>query len=345
MKLFEPFDLGGLSLPNRVVMAPMTRNRSPGQVQSAWAVEHYSARATAGLLIGEATQVSPRGQGTADTPGLHSPEQAAAWKAVTDAVHAAGGRIALQLAHAGRLSHSDYHSLRPIAPSAVKPTGFIRTPLGTREYEEPQVPTTAQVGHLVTEFESAARWAREAGFDGVEIHGAHGFLIDQFLQSGTNRRTDAYGGDPVRRRRFALEVVEVVAGVWPRERIGFTVSPGGNHKGIGDEDPVGTFVGLARDLTQARLGWLHVADQPLADLRPSEFLRPVFSGPMIVSEGYTRTSAEEALAAGTADLVAFGRSFTANPDLVDRLRTGARLELADSKTFYTGGRAGYLTDL
>jgi len=342
MRLFEPFVLGDLTLPNRIVMAPMTRNRSAEQIQSPWAVEHYSARASAGLILSEATQVSARGQGSADTPGLHSPVQAAAWKAVVDAVHATGGHIVAQLAHAGRLSHSDYHGLAPVAPSAVVPPGFVRTPLGTKAYEVPWVPSAAEVPALVEEFAASARLALDAGFDGVEIHGAHGFLIDQFLQSGTNLRTDAYGRSPEGRRRFALEVVDAVGGVWPRHRIGFTVSPGGNHKGIVDEDPVGTFTALARALSLGGLGWLHVADLPLGDLRPSEFLRPVFPGPLIVSEGYTQNTAEEALEAGTSDLVAFGRAFTANPDLVERLRTGTMLRRDDPKTFYAGGRIGYV---
>ena len=342
MKLFEPFLLGDLSLPNRIVMAPMTRNRSVGQVQPEMAAEHYAARASAGLIIGEATQVSAQGQNTADTPGLHTEEQARAWRRVTDAVHGAGGRIVAQLAHAGRLTHSDFHGQPPVAPSAVMPAGFVRTPRGTKTYEAPWVPTEAEVPSLVDEFAAAAQWARQAGFDGVEIHGAHGFLIDQFLQSGTNTRTDAYGGDARRRRRFALEVLEAVQAVWPRERVGFTVSPGGNHKGIFDENPVETFGALVRDLSELRLGWLHVADQPLGDLRPSEFLRPLFAGPLIASEGYTRDTGEETLQAGSADLIAFGRSFTANADLVEKFRTGSRLDLADPKTFYTGGRVGYV---
>jgi len=342
VKLFEPYRLGDLELPNRIVMAPMTRNRSVGQVQSPWAVEHYAARASAGLLLSEATQVSPRGQSTADTPGLHNPEQAAAWRLVTDAVHAGGGRIVAQLSHAGRLTHSDYHGQSPVAPSAVIPAGFVRTPRGTKAYETPWVPTTGEVADLADEFASAAGWAREAGFDGVEIHGAHGFLIDQFLQSGTNRRTDRYGGNAEGRRQFALEVLEAVATHWHRNRIGFTVSPGGNHKGIVDEDPVGTFTALAVALSEAGLGWLHVADLPIGDLRPSEFLRPVFPGPLIVSEGYTRDTAEEALQAGTTDLVAFGRAFTANPDLVEKFRLGLSLDREDPKTFYAGGRAGYV---
>jgi len=204
------------------------------------------------------------------------------------------------------------------------------------------VPSEAEVAALVDEFAAAARWARWAGFDGVELHGAHGFLIDQFVQSGTNHRTDGYGGPPGNRRRFALEVFEAVSAVFPRNRVGFTLSPGGGHKGIRDDDPVAAFTGLAAALAQAGLGWLHVADIPLADRRPSEWLRPVFPGPLLVSEGYTRGTAEEAVQAGTADLVAFGRAFTANPDLVEKLRTGAPLAHADPKTFYAGGRAGYL---
>ena len=342
MKLFEPFALNDLPLPNRMVMAPMTRNRSPGQEAPQMAAEHYAARASAGLIIGEATQVAARGQSTADTPGLHTDQQTAAWKLVTDAVHAAGGRIVAQLAHAGRLTHSDYHGFPPVAPSAVKPAGFIRTPRGTKEYETPVVPTIAEIAELVEEFAHAARCALQAGFDGVEIHGAHGFLIDQFLQSGTNQRTDAYGGDAARRRRFALEVLEAVQAVWPRERVGFTVSPGGNHKGIFDEDPVATFTALVGELSTRRLGWLHVADIPLVEVRPTEFLRPVFSGPLIASEGYTRDTGEEALKAGHADLIAFGRAFTANPDLVEKFRSGQRPDLADPKTFYAGGRIGYV---
>ncbi|MEI8094248.1 MAG: alkene reductase [Spirochaetales bacterium] len=347
MKLLEPYRLGDLDLPNRVVMAPMTRNRAVGQVQHPWAIEHYSVRAAAGLILSESTQVSARGQGAFDTPGLHTPEQTAAWKAVVDAVHAAqgpgaGGRIMAQLGHAGRLSHSDYQGLPPVAPSAVLPAGFVRTPLGTKSYEEPYVPTAAEIPALVEEFAHAARCARQAGFDGVELHGAHGFLLDQFLQSGTNQRSDAYGGSAKNRRRFALEVVEAVKGVWPAGRIGFTVSPGGNHKGIHDSDPVTTFTELAQALSAAGLGWLHVANLPLGELFPSEFLRPVFRRTLIVSEGYTRESAELAVTQGNADLVAFGKAFTANADLVDKLRRGDSLELADPKTFYAGGRTGYV---
>ena len=342
MKLFEPYLLGDLQLPNRIVMAPMTRNRSPGQIQSDWAVEHYSLRATAGLILSESTQVSARAQGSADTPGLYNRAQATAWKNVVEAVHDAGGRIVAQLGHAGRLSHSDYHGQKPAAPSPVIPEGFVRTPLGTKNYEDPWVPATAEVGALVEEFALAAKWARWAGFDGVELHGAHGFLLDQFLQSATNRRTDRYGGDAAGRRTFALEVVQAVEAYFPSRRIGYTVSPGGNHKGIGDSDPIGTFTALAQALSQERIGWLHVSDLPLDEVKPSGFLRKAFHGTLMVSEGYTRESAQEILEQDGTDLVAFGKAFTANADLVDRLRHGYRLELHNPKTFYAGGKTGYI---
>jgi 2,4-dienoyl-CoA reductase-like NADH-dependent reductase (Old Yellow Enzyme family) len=341
VRLLEPFALGTLSVPNRVVMAPMTRNRSPGGTVTPWAVEHYAARASAGLLITESVNVSARGQSTPDTPGLYTRAQAEAWRAVTDAVHHRDGRIVAQLAHAGRLTHSDYHGQVPVAPSALAPGGFIRTPKGTRTYEVPEVPDEAGVRTLVNEFAASARWAVDAGFDGVELHGAHGFLIDQFLQSRTNLRTDGYGGDRAGRRRFLIETVAAVAELWPWDRVGVTLSPGGNHKGIGDDDPRTTFTELVQALA-GRVGWVHCADIPVADQRPSEWLKPAFRGPVIVSEGYTQEAAEEALAAGHADLVAFGRAFTANPDLVEKFRTGAPLAHADSRTFYTGGRDGYL---
>ena len=341
MKLFEPWRLGDLELPNRIVMAPMTRNRATGTLPREMAAVHYAARASAGLIIGEATQVSLRGQGYQDTPGIHSPEQVQAWRVVTDAVHGAGGRMFVQLSHVGRLSHSDYHGLAPVAPSAVRPAGFIRTPKGSKPYETPWGPSTAEVPTLVDEFGRAARAAKEAGFDGVEIHGASGFLIDQFLQSGTNQRTDRYGGSLENRLRFALDVVEAVAGVWENARIGFTVSPGGNHKGISDGNPLETFSALAAALDHSGVGYLHVIEEPINNLSPALLMREHYRGTLVSSGSHTRDSAEEALQSGMADLVAFGRAFTANPDLVEKLRVDARLALPDAKTFYSGGAAGY----
>jgi N-ethylmaleimide reductase len=342
MKLFESFVLGGLPLPNRIVMAPMTRNRATGTIPREMAAIHYGARASAGLIVSEATQVSARGQGYQDTPGIHTEAQARAWRLVTDAVHKAGGRMFVQLVHSGRLSHSDFHGAPPVAPSAVRPAGFVRTPRGLRPYEVPWVPSTAEVADLVGEFGAAAEHAREAGFDGVEIHGASGFLVDQFLQSGTNQRTDRYGGAVENRIRFALEIVEAIAGTWERSRIGFTISPGGSHKGIRDDNPLETFAAAARALDQQGTGYLHVMEEPIGEMSPAALVRDNFRGPLVTSGSYTRDSGEEALQSGRADLVAFGRAFTANPDLVEKLRSNARLALPDPKTFYSGGALGYI---
>jgi N-ethylmaleimide reductase len=342
MKLFEPYLLGNLPLPNRICMAPMTRNRATGTVPQQMAVIHYAARAGAGLIISEATQVSARGQGYQDTPGIHTAAQVQAWRAVTDAVHRGGGRMFVQLTHVGRLSHSDFHGAPPVAPSAVRPVGFIRTPRGMKPYEEPRVLSPAEVRQIVDEFGQAAARAREAGFDGVEIHGASGFLIDQFLQSGTNLRTDEYGGSLENRVRFALEIVEAVACGWDKTRIGFTVSPGGGHKGIRDENPLETFAFAARSLDRQGVGYVHVLEEPINELSPARLVRENFKGALVSSGNYTRDSGEEALQSGVADLIAFGRAFTANPDLVEKLRAGARLSLPDPKTFYSGGAQGYI---
>jgi N-ethylmaleimide reductase len=342
MKLFEPYGLGGLVLPNRVVMAPMTRNRAAETIPREMAAVHYAARASAGLIVSEATQVSARGQGYPDTPGIRAPAQVRAWRSVTDAVHAAGGRMFVQLSHVGRLSHSDFHGELPVAPSAVRPIGFIRTPKGLKPYETPWVPSTEEVRMIVDEFSAAAASARDAGFDGVEIHGSSGFLIDQFLQSGTNQRTDRYGGSLGNRLRLALEIVEAVAGSWEKSRVGFTMSPGGSHKGIRDDNPLETFAALAEALSREGVGYLHVIEEPIAEMSPAQLMREHFPGTLVSSGSHTRDSAEEMLQSGVADLVAFGRAFTANPDLVEKLRTNARLALPDPKTFYSGGARGYI---
>jgi N-ethylmaleimide reductase len=342
MKLFEPYQLGDLGLPNRIVMAQMTRNRATATIPQEMAAIHYAARASAGLIVSEATQVSARGQGYQDTPGLHTAAHVQAWRAVTDAVHRAGGRMFVQLSHVGRLTHSDFHGQLPLAPSPIQVVGFIRTPKGLKPYEAPWEPSTGDVAGIVDEFGRAAGLAREAGFDGVEIHGASGFLIDQFLQSGTNQRTDRYGGSLENRLRFPLEVVEAVARSWEKSRIGFTVSPGGNHKGIRDDNPLETFTALASALDQQSLGYLHVLEEPIADMSPAQIMREDFHGTLVSSGSYTRDTAEEALEAGVIDLVAFGRAFTANPDLVEKLRANERLALADPKTFYSGGAKGYI---
>jgi N-ethylmaleimide reductase len=308
------------------------------------AARYYGARSSAGLIITEATQVSARGQGYPDTPGIHTTEQIEAWRQVTGAVHERGGRIFVQLSHAGRLSHSAYHGLRPIAPSPIAPTGFIRTPLGTKEYEVPHALKLAEIAEVVEEFAAASRAAAEAGFDGVEIHGGQGFLIDQFLQSGTNGRTDRYGGGVENRAALALEILEAVKGFWETDRVAFLVSPGGNHKGIQDEHPIETFSYLARQLG-AGIGFLHVLEQTIGELSPTVLMRENFRGALLSSEGYTMETAEAAVASGLVDLIAFGRAYTANPDLVERFREGRSLAYPDPLTFYSGGEAGYIDNL
>lgn len=268
---------------------------------------------------------------------------------MTGAVHEAGGRIFIQLSHVGRLSHSDYHGYPPAAPSPIAPEGFVRTPQGTKEYETPHALSADEVADVVEEFAAAARTAREVGFDGVELHGGHGFLIDQFLQSGTNQRSDRYGGGVANRVRFALEIVEVLQGIWERERIALAVSPGGNHKGIRDENPIETFGYLARKLGEVELGILHVMDYPIGppggEIGSKELMREHFPGALMASEGYTRDTAEAAVAAGAADLIAFGRAYTANPDLVERFRDDRELAYPDPLTFYSGGAQGYIDNL
>jgi len=248
----------------------------------------------------------------------------------------------VQLSHVGRLSHSDFHGLPPVAPSAVQVVGFIRTPKGLKPYETPWVPSTGEVQDIVDEFKRAAELARDAGFDGVEIHEASGFLVDQFLQSGTNQRADRYGGSLEHRLRFPLEVVEAVAVSWERSRIGFTISPGGSHKGIRDENPLETFAALAAALDRAGAGYLHVLEEPIAGMSPARLVRESCHGTLLSSGNYTRDTAEEALETGAADLVAFGRAFTANPDLVEKFLRNERLALPDPKTFYSGGPTGYV---
>ena len=351
--LFTPFQVGALTLPNRLVLAPMTRSRAknPGNTPDDSTVKYYVQRASAGFLITEGSQVSPQGVGYIYTPGIHSEDQVAGWKKVTDAVHAAGGRIFIQLWHVGAISHPFFHNGElPVAPSAVQPKGVQAfTGKGMEEIPTPRALTTEEVKATVQDFRKAAENAKKAGFDGVEIHGANGYLVDQFIQDGTNQRTDEYGGSVENRARFALEVVQAAVDVLGADRVGIRLSPTGAMGGINDSDRLGTFSYVTEQLNKFGLAYLHVIEalpgHPMAAkdghlVGPA--LRQIFTGPFILNGGYTQDTAEHALANNEADLIAFGVPFIANPDLVERYQQGAALNQADPATFYGGDDHGYI---
>jgi len=351
-RLLSPFRLGGLELKNRMVMAPMTRSRAlvDGNVPNPLAVPYYTQRASTGLIISEATQVSPQGVGYARTPGIHSPAQVAGWKKITEAVHAAGGVLFAQLWHVGRVSHPDFHEGRlPVAPSAISANKEIFTYEGKKRSVTPRALETEEIPGIVEQFRRAAENALEAGFDGVEIHGSNGYLLDQFLRDGSNQRTDAYGGSIENRARFPLEVASAVASVWGAERVGYRLLPQSTpYASMTDSTPVETFTYMARELNRLGLGYLHVTEAvsgegvPAPEQRISPLLRKVFQGAFIVNGGYDARTGEAAIAQGEADLVAYGAPFIANPDLPERFRRGAPLNPADASTFFAGEEKGYL---
>jgi N-ethylmaleimide reductase len=344
--LFAPIKIGAVELKNRIVMAPLTRSRAgPGRVPQALNVEYYAQRASAGLIVSEAAQVSPQGVGYPDTPGIHSSDQVAGWRRVTDAVHALRGRIFLQLWHVGRISHPSLQPLgaRPVAPSAIRPEGQLFTDDGMRDFVTPRALETAEIPGIVAQFRRAARNALEAGFDGVEVHGANGYLLDQFLRDGSNRRQDAYGGSVENRARLLLEVTEAVVEVWGADRVGVRLSPAGSFNAMHDSDPQATFGYAVRQLNAFGLAYLHMVEDRGPDAPEIDWaaLRRAFDGPYMANGGYDRGRAATALAEGRADLVSFGQLYVANPDLVARFAQGAALNRPDPATFYGGERRGY----
>ena len=350
MNIFSNYRLGELSLPNRFVMAPMTRSRAlDGNVPNPLAAVYYAQRASAGLLISEGTQVSPQGVGYIRTPGIHSPEQAAGWSVVTDAVHRAGGRIFAQLWHVGRVSHPDFHGgALPVGPSAIAAIGEAFTVNGRQTLETPRALTLSEIPDVVEQFRRAALSAKEAGFDGVELHGANGYLLDQFLRDGSNHRTDSYGGSIQNRARLALEVTDAVATVWGPSRVGYKISPYFSNLGMSDSAPLETFSYLARELGSRGILYLHIAEAvsgpsaaPEGTVRATPLLRRLFRGTVIVNGGYTLDAGNAAIAAGDGDLVSFGVPFLANPDLPERFRRGASLNAPRFDHFYTGEEKGY----
>ena len=358
--LFDPFTLCGLHLPNRVVMPPMTRARAAaGEVPTRMMADYYAQRASAGLIVTEGIQVSPQGQGYAWTPGLHTPAQVAGWRAVTDAVHAAGGRIFAQLWHVGRLSHVTLQpgGAAPVAPSALVADGvqvFI-DPRGLGaaaaagdkvQHSAPRALATGEVKKIVAEFARAAANALEAGFDGVELHAANGYLIHQFIDGGTNQRVDRYGGALANRLRFLDEVARAVATVVGPARTGVRFSPLTTLQGTSDATPQATYLAAARMMDRIGVAYLHIAEADWDDAPPmpaafKEALRLVYGGTMIYAGHYDRARAEDAIGRGWADLVGFGRPFIANPDLPLRLRCGAALDGGDPSSYFGGGARGY----
>ena len=339
--LFSPVALGALTLPNRVVMAPMTRSRADGTLAAPLAATYYAQRASAGLIVSEGTQVSTQGVGYVNTPGIYSDDHAAAWRPVTEAVHAAGGRIFAQLWHVGRVSHAYFHGgALPVGPSAIAGVGNVFTPNGFEPMPTPRALETDEVAGIVEDFARAARYAREAGFDGVEVHGANGYLIEQFLFSGSNTRTDGYGGSAENRARFLYEILDAVTAAWSADRVGLRLSPRNTFNGGVEDDRAGLADVLARGLSGRGLAYVHLVD-PYEGERLAPAFRAAYDGALIVAGGYTGETARAVVAAGEADAVAFATAFISNPDLVERLRVGAPLADADQATFYGGTEKGY----
>jgi 2,4-dienoyl-CoA reductase-like NADH-dependent reductase (Old Yellow Enzyme family) len=340
--LLDPIQIGAWNLPNRVVMSPLTRARAGKQrVPNALMAEYYRQRSASGLILSEATSVTPMGVGYADTPGIWSDEQVAGWKGVTQAVHEAGGRILLQLWHVGRISHPLFlDGETPVAPSAVQPEGHVSLVRPLTAFPTPRALDLSEIPGIITAYRKAAENAQKAGFDGVEIHGANGYLLDQFLQDKTNRRTDDYGGPLENRARLMLEATDAAISVWGADRVGVHLAPACDSHDMGDSDPAATFGYVARELGRRRIAFICAREAKHPGwLGPQ--LKKAFGGPYIANQKFTLESANQTLADDEADAVAFGVLAIANPDLVDRFRKNAPLNTPDNTTFYAPGSKGY----
>ncbi|BDV33563.1 alkene reductase [Methylocystis iwaonis] len=341
--LFDPLHIGDLRLPNRIVMAPLTRCRaSEGRTPNALMRDYYVQRASAGMILSEATSVTPMGVGYPDTPGIWSDAQVDGWREITRAVHEAGGRILLQLWHVGRLSHPVYlDGAPPVAPSAITAEGHVSLLRPKQPYPVPRALDIDEIPGVVAAYRQGAENAKRAGFDGVEIHGANGYLLDQFLQDSANKRTDRYGGSIENRARLMLEVTDAAIDIWGAGRVGVHLAPRGDAQSMGDSDPKATFGYVARELGRRKIAFICAREHQGPDaLGP--YLKKEFGGAYIANEAYTRETAEAAIAAGEADAVAFGKLYIANPDLVERLRLGAALNEPKLETFYSKGPEGYV---
>lgn len=341
--LFDPLVLGDLHLPNRIIMAPLTRSRATGagRIPNDLMAQYYEQRASAGLILSEATSVTPMGVGYADTPGIWSDEQVEGWKKTTKAVHNKGGRIFLQLWHVGRVSHPIFlDGEKPVAPSAIKPVGHVSLVRPVTEYVTPRALETDEIADIVEAYRKGAENAKKAGFDGVEIHGANGYLLDQFLQDSTNRRTDKYGGSIENRARLMLQVTDAVLSVWDKNRVGMHLAPRMDSHDMGDSTQTETFSYIARELGKRGIAFIctreHIAKDSI-----SPTLKKEFGGVMIANEGFDKKQAEDIINDGNADAVAFGKLYIANPDLTDRFARDAALNNPDPSTFYAGGIDGY----
>lgn len=348
--LFEPYDLHGLTLPNRVAMSAMTRTRaSETGVPTDLMRDYYVQRASAGLIVTECTQVSDQGHGIIRCPGLHRADQIDGWRKVTDAVHAAGGRIYVQLWHCGRVAHPEMRGGEPpVGPSPLPAEGDFFLPRGRVEFPTPRPLRIEEIAPIVEDFAQATRNAQEAGFDGVELHGANGYLQDQFLQDGSNHRADAYGGGVANRARLMIETAEAMIGAWSAERVGVRLSPSSYLYGMKDSDPRETFGHLVAALDGLEIGYITLLEPNAKDAKKGvqiehvvEALGPLISRPIIVNTGFDKDKGNAAIASGAADLVAFGVPYIANPDLVERFRADAALNKPDPETFYGEGPEGY----
>lgn len=345
--LFDPIEIADLTLANRMVMAPLTRNRAlEGSVPNPLAVTYYRQRASAGLIITEATQVSPEGVGYPATPGIHSEAQVAGWRDIVDAVHGEGGHIFIQLWYCGRISHPSLlpDNATPVAPSALRPAGEAFTYSGPQPFVTPHALETGEIAGIVAQYRHGADMARRAGFDGIEVHAANGYLIDQFLRDGTNRREDAYGGSVGNRMRLLNEILDAVCEVWPAGRVGVRLTPENSFNDMSDSDPQGHFAWFIEQLNPRGLAYLHILEgDMMTKARQVDYLalRERFQGPYMANNGYDKARAQEAIQSGAADLVAFGVPFLANPDLVRRYREDLPLNEADPDTFYGGDEKGY----
>ncbi|MEL6229187.1 MAG: alkene reductase [Cyanobacteria bacterium J06627_3] len=351
--LFQPLQLGAIAISNRIIMAPLTRARSGlSRIPNDLMLEHYSQRASAGLIITEATQISEQAAGWQQTPGIYNADQIAGWQKITEAVHQRGGKMVLQLWHTGRASHPDFqpNGELPVSASAIAPQGEIHTPLGKKSYVTPRPLTLEEIPAIVEQYATATRNAKAAGFDGVEIHAANGYLIDQFLRDGSNQRTDEYGGSVENRARFLLEITEAVVNAWSCDHVGVRLSPYVAFNDMKDSNPLATFTYVAKALSKFNLAYLHVIEALPGHFMAAEegaepalpHLRRAFSGAIILNGGYDAQTGAAAIQTNKTDAIAYGIPFIANPDLVERFQQSAPLNTPDPDTFYTHNRKGYV---